>query len=493
LILDADQEIKDLDVDQVMMLFGLYRFDHSINHTMKKIAPFIIFLLLFSCQDTTDLRPDSVHKQNILTYLNKTKDLYSGTSVQKIEDLSNAIDFKEIQQYQLRTTEQLLIASAKPLPGLPTSAITKVIFYVNNGEVVRSNIVCFSNSAANADQVILSILNMNEKKESYSGKITFLRATQQLYLFNEYENGELRVNGIARPNLKNLKGGRTNACIDWYLITTYYYPGGHTRTTDQYLFTTCDCGGGGGEEAYRVACQGGGGGSGGAAGSGNGPIMPANPQNNDEYEYTDNTGKYTKYVYNAHSDMWQIVEIVVTPFTIIAEPENYSFLAEIESPLHGQVVVGDDNLLYKYDASTGNWEGEVPSQNKLCGSYIFTETGDGLTAEIITLSAPAFHRPSGQHIPHLWGSACLTFGSSTGLTNSKDASAAFNQAWALTTDEVEVWLNKEKTAPLSVVYSDFFKSTLLSKLAKTVDGAFWFSTGPCFMPGTVPSLTQYCN
>ncbi len=138
-------------------------------------------------------------------------------------------------------------------------------------------------------------------------------------------------------------------------------------------------------------------------------------------------------------------------------------------------------------------EEETPSQNKLCGSYIFTETGEGLTAEIISLSAPAIHRPSGQHIPHLWGSACLTFGSSTGLTNSKDASEAFNQAWGVTTDEVEVWLNKDPKAPLSVVYSDFFKVTLIANLKSITKGAIWFSTGPCDMTGTVPSLAQYCN
>jgi hypothetical protein len=133
------------------------------------------------------------------------------------------------------------------------------------------------------------------------------------------------------------------------------------------------------------------------------------------------------------------------------------------------------------------------SQNKLCGSYTFTNTGDGLTAEIITLSAPAFHRPSGQHIPHIWGSACLTFGSSTGLTNSKDASIVFNKAWGITTDEVEVWLNKEDKAPLSVDYSNVFKATLIANLKEITKGAIWFSTGPCSMPGTVPSLTQYCN
>jgi hypothetical protein len=77
------------------------------------------------------------------------------------------------------------------------------------------------------------------------------------------------------------------------------------------------------------------------------------------YEYTDVTGKYTKYQYSAQSATWVIVDVILTPFTLVAEPENYPFLIAIAEPLPDQVVLGDDNLIYKYDAETGNWVGEL--------------------------------------------------------------------------------------------------------------------------------------
>lgn len=32
---------------------------------------------------------------------------------------------------------------------------------------------------------------------------------------------------------------QVHSCIDWYLVTTYYYSDGSTRTTSEYLYTTC--------------------------------------------------------------------------------------------------------------------------------------------------------------------------------------------------------------------------------------------------------------
>jgi hypothetical protein len=133
------------------------------------------------------------------------------------------------------------------------------------------------------------------------------------------------------------------------------------------------------------------------------------------------------------------------------------------------------------------------SQNKLCGSYKFTSTGDGLTAEIITLGANAIHRPSGEFIPVLWGSACLTFGSSTSLTNSADASQIFNAAWNVSMDEAEVWLNQQDKTPLTVELSNVIESRLIFNLGNKAGGAVFFSKGPCYGKSIVPSLTQYCN
>lgn len=137
--------------------------------------------------------------------------------------------------------------------------------------------------------------------------------------------------------------------------------------------------------------------------------------------------------------------------------------------------------------------GYEQSPNKLCGGYVFTNVGEGITTEIVSLAAPAYHHPSRQFIPHLWGSACLTFGIGSGLTDSADASQVFNAAWDLATDDTQTWLNNRSSTPLSVQYSNFLESRLRAHLAELSNGSFAFSTGPCSMSGTVPSLARYCN
>ncbi len=137
--------------------------------------------------------------------------------------------------------------------------------------------------------------------------------------------------------------------------------------------------------------------------------------------------------------------------------------------------------------------GYEQSPNKLCGGYVFTNVGEGITTEIVSLAAPAYHHPSKQFIPHLWGSACLTFGIGSGLTDSADASQVFNAAWDLATDDTQTWLNNRSSTPLSVQYSNFLEARLRAHLAELSYGSFAFSTGPCSMSGTVPSLARYCN
>ncbi|MFM9836975.1 MAG: hypothetical protein ACKVOQ_01855 [Cyclobacteriaceae bacterium] len=348
----------------------------------RKLYIFLtILFVLFSlqnCQENETKKNESPYKADIVSYITDLKNFMSEANGNKVEELKNAIDYTAVELYKLRTTESVIIADVNKLTGFDKVDKMKALFFVNQGKIVRSNIASFENSKSTIqhDQVILSILNMKADKGTFSSKVSFFNLVQNILIFNEFENGKLKVNGIARPKIKTKNGGRTNSCTDWYLITTYYYPNGVTQRTERYVYTTCDCGGAGGDgaEANRVDC-GGNGGSGGATGTSNGPLLPTNPGNNDVYEYTDATGKYTKYQYNSLAAAWVVVDVILTPFTLVAEPENYHFLIDLPGgPLPDQVVSGDDNLIYKYDASTGNWEGKLDALGIDCASFSFIPT-----------------------------------------------------------------------------------------------------------------------
>jgi hypothetical protein len=56
---------------------------------------------------------------------------------------------------------------------------------------------------------------------------------------------------------------KTNNCIDWYLVTTYYNADGSSESTWHYISTTCNCEQtriAAGGRSYRLNCSGGGGG-----------------------------------------------------------------------------------------------------------------------------------------------------------------------------------------------------------------------------------------
>lgn len=200
----------------------------------------------------------------------------------------------------------------------------------------------------------------------------------------------MRTNGISRKSKSEKKQGRANGCIDWYLITTYYYPGGQTRTTEQYLYTTCN---GCQEEAYRtgkVACGGGGGSGGGTGGS---AVLPVNPQDGDEYAFTSREGEYTRYKYNAASNVWAVVERILPPMVVEYEPENYSFL-QIQWPMHGLVIFGSDNMTYTYDGGSGAWHGIRTITNNVTNPCISQQVNnaisESMTNEINTLIKNVF-------------------------------------------------------------------------------------------------------
>ena len=340
----------------------------SIKRIKSRFLFIIFTILLVSCFNN-DLKRESPYKGEILNYLKQLKGIANETQSKKIDELVSAIDFTTAGIHKLRTTEKAVIADLRSMDSFDKSDKLKVIFYLNQNEIVRSTIVTFNDKVRpkDYDQVILSVLNMDVTSNNYSGKISFYGPFQHLMLFDDFENGKLNVNGIAHKSTTKDEAGRVAGCTDWYLVTTYYYSDESTSTTSLYLYTSCPLTGCE-NQAYRVGritgnCSGGtsGGGSGSA---GSALTFPTAPKNNDTYEFTDKDGKYTKYVFNSQTNYWTIVEVILPPVVVLSAPDSYPFL-QIQYPVNDQVVYGTDNLIYHYNGSTGNWVGVTCIRNQL--------------------------------------------------------------------------------------------------------------------------------
>lgn len=344
---------------------------------LTNAALLILLLFLSNCQDRDDLLQENNHtapaiyKDKIGDYWNQLKIGSSTGQLSTIEELSTAIDINSLKIYDLRTTERLLIADAKSLTGL--DGITKIIFYLNEDKVVRSNIVTLKTSQANIDvnRAILSVLNADKKGFNYSGEITFLSLSKTKLLYSKYNQGEIIENETLGATRKNSRTNKTQgSCTEYWWVTRY----GGEIISQVHLFTVCDCsgggsgGGGGGEELSKKSdCNGGTnlflGGSGASSSTSYKPNLPVTAVDNQTYRFTDPDGVCTEYIFKVSTNSWQILQVILPNIVIANNKDNYGIL-EYQWPVNNQKVFDPTtNLLYTYEQGSDSWIG-VPATDK---------------------------------------------------------------------------------------------------------------------------------
>ncbi|WP_300979320.1 hypothetical protein [Flavobacterium sp.] len=298
------------------------------------------------------------YNSTILSYLANLKSEAGKENGTKIEALKEAINLNTIHIYELKSTEKLLIADISALKGFESYNATKVIFFVLNNSVIRSNLVTINNKEPFKDvnQIVVSIFNMKKNKDNYSGKIAFYNLFQSILLSNELENGKLIVNGVALKEPKRSSTGKTNGCIAWFWVTTY----ASGKQTAEYMYTTCNCE----EQTARTNCGGGGGGGGSSNNNNSGqPNYPENPKDKALLSYVDTDGEIVTKQYNMEIGKWELVSISLPAVVINNNPTKYGFLI-FAWPSDGQKIL-NNLILYTYDAASGNWNGEPETPEKI--------------------------------------------------------------------------------------------------------------------------------
>lgn len=334
---------------------------------MRKIisAAFTFLTVLFtSCINENIQQIDnSVFKDDIVNYLSKVK--VSDEDEEKIDDLINSLDFKSVAVRNLNGNEKLLIVQIGNQYDFKEKGERRALFFMNQNEITRANLIAFTDSGISQEDFIVSYFNYDLDYKNYIGKVSLYNIYQSILFFTEIENGEIKANGTLNGSKNVSANDKTNGCIDWYLITTYYYSDGSRSTTEQYLFTTCDC-----EEQTsrigKIGCIGGSGGGGGTPGNGT-PAFPNSPQHGEEYEFRDQYGKVTLYRFNSNGNIWTIVQVTLPDVVVQTQPQNYPYLLT-DGPSQGEVKFGPDNFIYTYDSWYGSWIGgpvaDTPSPDK---------------------------------------------------------------------------------------------------------------------------------
>lgn len=332
---------------------------------MKKSILFILLIgmtLLNSCETqeivlTEQNNSNPIYNSVISSYLTNFKTSVSKNkeNTKKISALMQAIDYNTIKQYDLKNTIKLVVIDLKNFSVSSEVDQTKAIFFVLNNSIIRSNIVTIKNKLPfeNPDQVIVSIFDKKENKDNYSGKIEFYNLFQNILLSDEFENGKLTVNGIARIDAQK---SLTAKCTAWYWVTTY----ASGRQTAEYMFTTCDCE----EDTYRTECGGGGGGSDSSTNNIPGrPNYPSNPKDTNLFTYIDWDGELVTKKFNEEIGIWELVSISLSEVTIRNNPKKYDFLL-FAWPQDLQKIL-NNNIIYTYDGASGSWEGEPATEESI--------------------------------------------------------------------------------------------------------------------------------
>jgi hypothetical protein len=123
-----------------------------------------------------------------------------------------------------------------------------VLILDKSGNIRKGNVVLFKpdNVATNSkvpDNTFHDIFNTGTVNSN--GLFQFLSVAGQWKYQLGYKDGSLISFGLIKSkNNSSIAANRlTTICIDWYLVTTYYYADGSTEQTSVYVGTTCseDC------------------------------------------------------------------------------------------------------------------------------------------------------------------------------------------------------------------------------------------------------------
>ena len=101
------------------------------------------------------------------------------------------MDGNSLKTFNLKTTQQILIADVLPLPKLEDQTKIKLVFFLYENKIIRSRIISFSNknTVTNYNSLVLSVLNATKDKKQYAGTVSFYTPFQEIVQKNKYENG----------------------------------------------------------------------------------------------------------------------------------------------------------------------------------------------------------------------------------------------------------------------------------------------------------------
>jgi hypothetical protein len=238
---------------------------------------FFVFLVIFfsSCKKADQQTPVNSDAEKISSWLDHQKSSYNPHGRQtankdaNIELLMENLAFNSATKGVLDDERDILLIPIKKnyatTKHVDDKSILSLLLFVDKLGAIKSGSIIDFNPAVSKGETALSITTLlsllNQKKGQSDGNYKFLSVSARLLSQQQVKNGKLYSIGNVRRSSDLGASQRGQSCIDWYLVTTYYYSDGTQMETKEYLGTTCEECDQGEYATFCVDIEGGGGGS----------------------------------------------------------------------------------------------------------------------------------------------------------------------------------------------------------------------------------------
>lgn len=216
-----------------------------------KLLAFFIFLILIltSCKkvDLTFKPNENTSFQQAKAFLELRKTTVTTHQAKKIERLLQNLLYKSARTIKVGETD-LILCDLKTYKNVTKPEYThtyyKASFLIESGKILNGFIYTIHTNLPKekVNEDIQNILLL--KSHDFTGEIVTNALNDQFLSSHSMKNGLLdntKELSTKSRQVNSQVNARTvsSDCVDWYLVTTTYYPDGHTETDWRFLYRLC--------------------------------------------------------------------------------------------------------------------------------------------------------------------------------------------------------------------------------------------------------------
>lgn len=206
---------------------------------------FISVVVISSCskiESSSQYLKEAPVKESLLSWLNSKADLNNIY----IDSLRKSIIWKNFESLEMSDGREFCAITLDESFASSTLGRDKKLLVVTYQGRVNSVTIVQLSTADKIDrsatkELISSLANVPSK---FTGNIVVHDVNKNFLGEQNYKIGKLISQKVVASKSKSAATNKMASCIDWYLVTIFYYVDGSTTRTEQYLFTSCgtsDC------------------------------------------------------------------------------------------------------------------------------------------------------------------------------------------------------------------------------------------------------------